>query len=430
MGIFDKYLKNKFLRTEPSEEALPVPFYSEDFAVDLGDFTTSGDVVWTRVTDQGNGDLFSAKSGNISHNQVSILQLIKTTAQESTLFQYDYKTSTEGNFDYLHVKVNGVIVARHSGTNAWTTNQVFIHGIGSQTIQFIYYKDTSADGGTDEVWIDNVGLYNYSESAKSNTQTLFSKSLTVLGNFISKGYASFNGISTNYDFEGFSSLGYRLWRMTVRTDGTVMNQYCPGKTHRTTETATLANDSYYAILDPATGTIKIKIGTQFVGTLQNGYIQTAAGSYIRFGENAEADLDKILVVNGDSLFRGTIAIDGGTNQQILLADGSLMTKPKVYTALISQSGTAAPTVTVIENTTGATITWARSTVGSYTATASLAIFTVNKTACIVSGGWLIANTTLKITRSSTTVCVLNSFASGSATDSTLSETFVEIRVYP
>ena len=53
----------------------------------------------------------------------------------------------------------------------------------------------------------------------------------------------------------------------------------------------------------------------------------------------------------------------------------------VYKALLSQTGTNAPVVEeeVLPNTLGVTITWTRTNVGEYKATASGAIFTANKT---------------------------------------------------
>jgi hypothetical protein len=50
----------------------------------------------------------------------------------------------------------------------------------------------------------------------------------------------------------------------------------------------------------------------------------------------------------------------------------------VYTALLTQSGTDAPVATVLENTLGGTVVWARSGVGTYSATLADA-FTENKT---------------------------------------------------
>jgi hypothetical protein len=57
----------------------------------------------------------------------------------------------------------------------------------------------------------------------------------------------------------------------------------------------------------------------------------------------------------------------------------------VYTALLTQAGTAAPVATILQNTTGGTFTWTRQSTGSYTVTASTALFTVNKT--IVFGNY-------------------------------------------
>ena len=38
MSVFDKYLVNKPLHAETDSGAIPAAFYSEDFAVSLGDF--------------------------------------------------------------------------------------------------------------------------------------------------------------------------------------------------------------------------------------------------------------------------------------------------------------------------------------------------------------------------------------------------------
>ena len=51
----------------------------------------------------------------------------------------------------------------------------------------------------------------------------------------------------------------------------------------------------------------------------------------------------------------------------------------VYTALLTQAGTAAPVATILQNTTGGTFVWTRQSTGNYTVTASTALFTVNKT---------------------------------------------------
>ena len=58
----------------------------------------------------------------------------------------------------------------------------------------------------------------------------------------------------------------------------------------------------------------------------------------------------------------------------------------VYTALLTQAGTAAPVATILKNNTGATFTWARTSSGTYTITASSNVFTSNKTLIFINKG--------------------------------------------
>ena len=312
MAIFDKYLVNSFLRSETTTDPIPTAFYSEDFSVSLGDFTSSGDVVWARVVDDGNGDLFSARSGAITNRQTSSLDVTKITTQESTLMQFDYKTSTEAEFDFLLVYVDDVIVFRASGTNAWATKQVWIHGIGSHDISFVYHRDSSAGGGTNQVWVDNVELYNYEESAISNTETLFKKDVifnsptTVVKGELSVG----RDILANKEIRGFlPTNGQISYRITNTPTGTLFQQYQNGWKGVTLLTSD--GDSYIRVQEQDTEVTKMQTGVST--TYPNGYFEFSdALSKIRFGEALGSDPTKILVVNGESIFRGKVDIDDGS----------------------------------------------------------------------------------------------------------------------
>jgi len=56
---------------------------------------------------------------------------------------------------------------------------------------------------------------------------------------------------------------------------------------------------------------------------------------------------------------------------------------KVYTAIITQAGTAAPVVTVLKNTLGATINWSRANAGRFDGDAT-GLFTNNKTIIFIN----------------------------------------------
>lgn len=89
--------------------------------------------------------------------------------------------------------------------------------------------------------------------------------------------------------------------------------------------------------------------------------------------------------------------DNDTNgYQMYLAFRAVFRPKKVYKALITQSGTSAPTVTVIENTLGGTVVWARTGTGVYTGTL-VGAFTANKTWAIVQSDGGSANPELKRT---------------------------------
>ena len=109
------------------------------------------------------------------------------------------------------------------------------------------------------------------------------------------------------------------------------------------------------------------------------------------------------------------------------------TEPKVYVALLTQTGTDAPVATVLKNTLGGVPVWSYNDVGSYRITTA-GLFTVNKTVGIISlnytgnsdwGGAYIAGLTVNQfdihTHDQDTITFSNDV---------LERTLIEIRVYP
>ena len=96
----------------------------------------------------------------------------------------------------------------------------------------------------------------------------------------------------------------------------------------------------------------------------------------------------------------------------------------VYTALITQAGTAAPVATILQNTTGATFTWARTSSGTYTITASSNAFTNNKTILFFNLGEYTFTVNSPWTRTSDTVITISLGGDGRITNGSF-----EIRIY-
>lgn len=105
---------------------------------------------------------------------------------------------------------------------------------------------------------------------------------------------------------------------------------------------------------------------------------------------------------------------------------------KVYTALLSQTGTNAPVAIVLENTLGATITWTRSMAGQYFGTTSSPLFSIDN--ITTSYGRNNINTLIRLDYFSNTVIILGSATVANAqssifSDDLLNKTSIEIRVY-
>lgn len=108
-----------------------------------------------------------------------------------------------------------------------------------------------------------------------------------------------------------------------------------------------------------------------------------------------------------------------------------------YQALITQSATGAPVATVFNNDFNpTTFTWGRTSAGLYTVTANSAIFTANKTTVtfatplvpLVQYTAVITSTSI-ITLTTTLGANVAIVLTGVVTDTLLTNTLIEIRVY-
>ncbi|MCO6149052.1 hypothetical protein [Flavobacterium sp. NRK1] len=122
------------------------------------------------------------------------------------------------------------------------------------------------------------------------------------------------------------------------------------------------------------------------------------------------------------------------NGNSLIGSGNLVidSRPyKVYTALITQSGTSAPTVTILENTLSGPISWVYTSTGLYTGTLNAA-FVLNKTWAFINlGDSSISGNQVKVSRINTNDLGIRTFnSSNSAADGVLNgASLIEIRVY-
>lgn len=107
-----------------------------------------------------------------------------------------------------------------------------------------------------------------------------------------------------------------------------------------------------------------------------------------------------------------------------------------YQAIVSQSGTSAPSATAYVNQLGTTMAWGRTTAGVYTLTAGSAVLTPNKTVILLSNPItglvtyiVVPTSTTVITMSTFLLSVIATVLTAVATDALITNLLVEVRVY-
>jgi subtilisin family serine protease len=117
-------------------------------------WTTGGTADWmgqTNVTHDGED---AARSGSISHRETTWMQTQVTGPGEISFW---WRVSSEANWDWLEIYVNGVLADRISGETGWLRSSVYLTN-GTHTLIWCYMKDGLDSGsvGQDCGWVDQV----------------------------------------------------------------------------------------------------------------------------------------------------------------------------------------------------------------------------------------------------------------------------------
>jgi len=123
----------------------------------------SGNAPWIIDTATVFEGTHSARSGTITHNQISTLSL-DVDVQAAGNVEFEYKVSSESGYDFLVFSVDGSVIASWSGEAGWAH---YVHNIdaGPHTLTWSYTKDTSVNSGSDAAWIDFVIFPTLAEPA-------------------------------------------------------------------------------------------------------------------------------------------------------------------------------------------------------------------------------------------------------------------------
>lgn len=118
-------------------------------------WSTSGDSLWTVVSENPSSGKYVVKSGKIGNSQSS--KLILNANTRSGTGSFDLQVSSEAGWDQLKFFIDGIEQKSWSGELAWQTYK-FSVAAGTHTFEWVYSKDANNSFGSDSAAIDNLEL--------------------------------------------------------------------------------------------------------------------------------------------------------------------------------------------------------------------------------------------------------------------------------
>jgi len=119
-------------------------------------WTTGGSGNWSVVNSGAYEGSYCAKSGTISHNQNTWMEL-EYEVSSADVISFMYKVSSESGYDYLRFSIDGTELNSWSGTVDWQ-EAIFDVSEGVHTFTWEYTKDVSVSSGSDCAWVDFIIL--------------------------------------------------------------------------------------------------------------------------------------------------------------------------------------------------------------------------------------------------------------------------------
>ncbi len=120
------------------------------------DWVTGGNGNWSVVNTGAYEGTYCAKSGTITHDQSTYLELEYDVLSDNVI-SFWMKVSSESSYDYLRFYIDGNVQESWSGTVAWQEVEYPVTE-GTHTFKWQYEKDYSVSSGSDCAWVDFIIL--------------------------------------------------------------------------------------------------------------------------------------------------------------------------------------------------------------------------------------------------------------------------------
>ena len=282
---------------------------------------------------------------------------------------------------------NGTDISQDTSNLFWdNTNKRLGIGIHPSNTLEVAYKDNSSANINGFVLLDSAGFQSNFAVQGNPAANSYQTILSSLGNgqgylqVFSPGASSynvFNTISTSVNIQvTASTFAARVNALALSTTGASLASLKTGSTAPATTGTTklLVSDANGLVSDVTS----IPNGTTFTtqATTDSSNLP-ATTAFVKQYKGPVTNLKS--PVQYDSA-TNTLEI----NPDTLTAWRNGIRPYKVYTAIVYQTGTSAPTATVLENSLGSTVTWTRNSTGWYVATITNSLFSQGKTVVFIT----------------------------------------------
>lgn len=121
------------------------------------DWVLSGGEHWSVVADEVGEGQYSARSGAISDNALTLLQVPDMEVLTADSIAFMFKVSSEESADNLLFYIDGTMLGEWSGEQGWRRVSFPVEP-GNYTFRWLYKKDGSNTSGQDAAWLDFIEL--------------------------------------------------------------------------------------------------------------------------------------------------------------------------------------------------------------------------------------------------------------------------------
>ncbi len=126
--------------------------------VDNGQLNFHNDSAFPWASGTEGGRTYAVSTINDQHSSSTSITANFNGLESGQILSFDWKVSSEANYDMLGFYVNGVMQYEIGGSTGWATKTYTVPSDGDYVFTWEYSKDVSVSNGTDSGYVDNIAL--------------------------------------------------------------------------------------------------------------------------------------------------------------------------------------------------------------------------------------------------------------------------------